>query len=145
MYGDLSVITLWAFRAKYTPPRVARVGSLSGLPVTYPPIPSRTRSMMITPLLHLKRVERVLRTEPDESSPAPGLIVVALRLSPTIVVYSGTIIGSCVSTYVPAFTKITAGFSLVGVPILEQAYFNDAHAVSIDPPPPALSTPFLAT
>ena len=97
---------------------------------------------MITPLLHLSNVERVFRVDPPESKPAPGLIVVARRLSPTIVVYSGIIIGSCVSSYVPDFTKITAGESFVGVTgKFATAYLFDAQAASIDPPRPAASTP----
>ena len=101
---------------------------------------------MITPLLHLNSVDREFRTDPPESKPGAGLIVVARRLSPTIVVYSGTIIGSCASSYVPDFTKITAGAAFVGVDgKLEQAYLIDAQAESIDPPRPAASTPFLVT
>ena len=57
----------------------------------------------------------------------------------------GTIIGSCPSSYVPDFTKITAGAVAVGVPILEQAYLRLLNAVSIDPPRPAASTPLVET
>ena len=70
----------------------------------------------MVPLLSLKRVERVLRTDPEESSPVPGLTIVARRLSPTTVVKGGTTIGRAISSYVPAFTKITAGLLIVGVP-----------------------------
>ena len=55
-------------------------------------------------------------------------------------------IGRDVSSYVPAFTKITAGEVFVGViGKLEQAYLIDAQAASIDPPRPAASTPSLET
>ena len=101
---------------------------------------------MITPLLHLNNVDLWLTVEPPESNPGAGLTVVARRLSPTIVVYSGTIIGNAVSSYVPAFTKITAGESFDGVVgKLEQAYFKDAQAASNDPPRPAASTPSFVT
>ena len=100
----------------------------------------------MTPLLHLNNVERVFRVEPPESKPAAGLIVVARRLSPTIVQKGGTMIGSCASSYVPAFTKITAGATFDGViGKLEQAYFRDAQAASIDPPRPDASTPSFVT
>ena len=55
-------------------------------------------------------------------------------------------IGSSASSYVPDFTKITAGAVFVGVTgKLEQAYLIDAQAESIEPPRPAASTPFLVT
>ena len=60
-------------------------------------------------LLIRNRVDLVLRTDPPESRPAPGLITVARRLSPTIVVNCGITIGNDTSSYVPPFTKITAG------------------------------------
>ena len=48
--------------------------------------------------------------------------MVALRLSPAIVVNAGTTIGSDASSYVPAFTKMIAGLVAVGVEMFEQAY-----------------------
>ena len=44
--------------------------------------------------MHNPKVDWCFKTEPDESRPAPGLTIVALKLSPTIVVNAGTIIGS---------------------------------------------------
>ena len=76
----------------------------------------------------------MLRIEPPESNPDAGLIVVALKLSPTIVVYGGTTIGRAVSSYTPPFTNITAGALIVGVPICPQAYLIVFHAVSIEAP-----------
>ena len=100
----------------------------------------------MTPLLHLNNVDLWLTIDPPESKPGAGFTVVARRLSPTIVQYSGTMIGSCASSYVPDYTKITAGAAFVGViGKLEQAYLIDAHAESSDPPRPDASTPFLVT
>ena len=48
----------------------------------------------MSPLLKRNRVDLVLRTEPLESKPDAGLIIVVLKLSPVIVVYGGTMIGS---------------------------------------------------
>ena len=87
----------------------------------------------------------MLRTEPPESNPEAGFIILALKLSPAIVVNGGTTIGSCVSSYTPPFTIITAGVVAVGVPIFCEAYLSVFHAVSIDPPRPATSTPLVAT
>ena len=94
MYGDFVDTTLAAFNAKYTPPIVALSGLYAGLPGVYPPIPSRTMSWKIVPLLHLNNTERLFATEPPESFPAPGLTSVALKLSPAIVVCAGTTIGN---------------------------------------------------
>ena len=100
---------------------------------------------MITALLQRNRIERVLRTEPPESRPAAGLIIVDLTVSPAILVNGGITIGSCVSSYTPAFTTITAGQVPVGVPIAPQAYLTVLNAVSIDPPRPAASVPLVET
>ena len=43
-------------------------------------------------------VERLFCIEPPESKPAAGLITVALKLSPAIVVCAGTTIGTCASS-----------------------------------------------
>jgi len=48
----------------------------------------------MSPLLKRNRVDLLLRTEPPESRPAAGLTIVVLKLSPVIVVYGGTMIGS---------------------------------------------------
>ena len=87
----------------------------------------------------------VLRIDPPESSPAPGLITVVLRLSPVIVQNGGTIIGSPTSSYTPPFTKMIAGAVAVGTAILAQAYLTVLNAVSTDPPRPEASRPLVDT
>ena len=84
-------------------------------------------------------MERLFCIEPPESNPEAGLTMVALRLSPAIVVNAGTTIGSDASSYVPAFTKMIAGLVAVGVEIFVQAYFILLYAVSTDPPLPDAS------
>ena len=93
----------------------------------------------------MNRVERLFCIEPPESKPEPGLIIVALKLSPAIVVCAGTTIGNCVSSYVPALTKIIAGLVAVGVEIFVQAYFIVLYAVSTEPPLPDASCPLVDT
>ena len=87
----------------------------------------------------------MLRIDPPESRPEPGLMIVVLKLSPVIVVKGGTIIGREVSSYTPPFIKMIAGAVAVGVPILVQAYLTVLNAVSTDPPRPAASIPLVAT
>ena len=86
-------------------------------------------------------MERLFCTEPPESKPAAGLTIVALKLSPAIVVCAGTTIGNCPSSYTPALTKIIAGAVADGVPIFPTAYLIDANARSIEPPKPLASVP----
>ena len=67
------------------------------------------------------------------------MTIVALRLSPAIVVNAGTTIGNDASSYTPAFTKMIAGVVAVGVEISEHAYLILLYAVSTDPPLPEAS------
>ena len=107
----------------------------------YPPIPSITRSCNTVASLILNIVERLFCTDPLESKPDAGLIIVALKLSPAIVVCGGTTIGSCASSYVPALMKSIAGFTEVGVPIFVDAYLIVLNGRSTEPPKPLASVP----
>ena len=69
------------------------------------------------------------------------MIIVALKLSPAIVVCGGTTIGSCASSYVPALMKSIAGFTEVGVPIFVEAYLIVLNGRSTEPPNPLASVP----
>ena len=80
-------------------------------------------------------------TDPLESKPDAGLIIVALKLSPAIVVCGGTTIGSCASSYVPALMKRIAGLVEVGVPIFVDAYLIVLNGRSTEPPKPLASVP----
>ena len=86
-------------------------------------------------------VERLFCIEPPESKPDAGFIIVALKLSPAIVVCAGTTIGNCASSYTPALTKIIAGAVADGVPIFPTAYFIEANGLSIAAPNPLASVP----
>ena len=80
-------------------------------------------------------------TDPLESKPDAGLIIVALKLSPAIVVCGGTTFGSCASSYVPALMKSIAGLVEFGVPIFAEAYFIVLNGLSTEPPNPLASVP----
>ena len=73
------------------------------------------------------------------------MTIVALKLSPAIVVCAGTTIGNDVSSYTPDLTKMIAGDVAEGVPIFETAYLIVKNGVSIEPPNPLLAVPFFAT